>query len=178
MATEIRRQDPIELARQNWDGAGWHASSGGMALVTSVMRVQQVLLTTIDELLKPFGLTFARFEVLMLLEFSRRGELPVGKIGERLQVHPASVTNAVNRLEAAGHVTRRRNTDDGRSVLAAITPAGREVVLDAAAVLNTEVFAAVPLAAADGDELYGLLRRWRADFEDFDESATDRDLRT
>ena len=72
-------RDPIELAKQNWNGAGWGDSTAGMALVTSVMRVQQVLLTTIDDLLKPYGLTFARFEVLMLLQFSRAGELPVGK---------------------------------------------------------------------------------------------------
>ncbi len=167
-------RDPIELARENWNAAGWVDSSDGMALVTSVMRVQQVLLTTIDELLKPFGLTFARFEVLMLLEFSRAGELPVGKIGERLQVHPASVTNAVKRLEGAGHVTRRPNADDGRSVLAAITAQGRALVAEAAELLNAEVFTTVPLPATARDELYELLRRWRSHFEDFE----DRDLRT
>lgn len=160
-------RDPIELARENWAAAGWTGSTDGMALVTSVMRVQQVLLTTIDDLLKPFGLTFARFEVLMLLHFSRAGELPVGKVGERLQVHPASVTNAVNRLEGAGLVTRRPSTSDGRSVLASITAAGRAIALDAAAVLNAEVFASVPLSDGDRENLYGLLRRWRADFEDF-----------
>ncbi|NND75104.1 MAG: MarR family transcriptional regulator [Ilumatobacter sp.] len=162
-------RDPIELARDNWRSAGWADSSDGMALVTSVMRVQQVLLTTIDDLLRPFGLTFARFEVLMLLHFSRVGELPVGKIGERLQVHPASVTNAVNRLEGAGHVTRRPNADDGRSVLAAITAQGRALVLDAAATLNAEVFLNVPLPAAARHDLYELMRRWRSEFEDFDE---------
>ncbi len=61
----------------------------------------------------------------MLLFFSRRGELPVGLVGERLQVHPASVTNAVDRLESDGLVERRRNPSDGRSVLAAITVEGR-----------------------------------------------------
>ena len=54
--------------------------------------------------LRPFGLTFARYEVLMLLSFSTKGSLPLGKIGERLQVNAASVTNAVDRLEAQGLV--------------------------------------------------------------------------
>ncbi len=61
----------------------------------------------------------------MLLSFSRAGALPVGKMGERLQVHPASVTNAVDRLERDGYVARRSNPADGRGVLAEITAAGR-----------------------------------------------------
>lgn len=73
-----------------------------MAIVTSVMRVQQIFAGEVEAVLKPIGLTFARYEVLMLLDFSRSGQLPLGKIGERLQVHPASVTNAVDRLESDG----------------------------------------------------------------------------
>ena len=38
----------------------------------------------------------------MLLSFSTSGALPLSKIGERLQVHATSVTNVIDRLEAAG----------------------------------------------------------------------------
>ena len=116
--------DPIELARQNWVDAGWVDAADGMAFVTSLVRVHQLVLARIEELLRPYELTFARFEVLRLLAFSRRGVLPVGKVGERLQVHPASVTNAVQRLEGAGLVRRDANPRDGRSVLVTITPPG------------------------------------------------------
>ena len=133
-------RDPIELARRNWVAAGWPDAADGMALVTSIMRVQQLLLADIEGVLRPHGLSFARFEVLRLLAFTRRGELPVGKIGERLQVHPASVTNAVDRLEQAGLVARSANPADGRSIMAAITPAGRELVERCTAVLNDRVF--------------------------------------
>ena len=95
-----------------------------MAVVTSIMRVQQMLAAHVEHILRPLGLTFARYEVLMLLTFSRRGALPLGKIGERLQVHPASVTNAVDRLEDDGLVRRSPNPSDGRGVLAAISPGG------------------------------------------------------
>jgi DNA-binding MarR family transcriptional regulator len=134
------RQDPIELAHRNWVQAGWGEAADGMALVTSIMRVQQLYLGRIETLLRPHGLTFARFEVLRLLAFTRRGVLPVGKIGERLQVHPASVTNAVQRLVEAGLVERRQNPADGRSVLAEITPGGREIVARCTTVLNDDVF--------------------------------------
>ena len=94
--------DPIEEARRQWVAHGWGAAADGMAVVTSVMRVQQVFLGRVEELLRPLGLTFSRYEVLMLLGFTRRGSLPLGKIGERLQVHPASVTNAIDRSAASG----------------------------------------------------------------------------
>jgi hypothetical protein len=108
--------DPIELARRHWAQRGWSAAADGMALVTSIMRVQQELLARVDHELRQFDLTFARYEVLMLLEFSRHGRLPLGKIGERLQVHPASVTNVVQRLTDERLLRRVPNPEDGRSV--------------------------------------------------------------
>lgn len=159
--------DPIELACRNWVEHGWGGSADGMALVTSIMRVQQVLLARIEAILRPDGLTFARYEVLRLLGFSRRGAMPVGKIGERLQVHPASVTNAVQRLEADGLVTRSANPDDGRSVLAAITPTGRDLVERCTERLNAEVFSIVPIPAADQRRAFATLKSVRRAFGDF-----------
>ncbi len=160
------RPDPIELARRNWAAAGWADAADGMAFVTSVVRVQQLVLGRIEELLRPYGLTFARFEVLRLLAFSRQGVLPVGKVGERLQVHPASVTNAVQRLEDAGLVVRSANPRDGRSVLATITPTGRELVERCTTLLNTEVFAALPLGSSELDTGTAVLREVRRAFGD------------
>ena len=138
-----------------------------MAAVTSVMRVQQIMLREVEAVLKPLGLTFARYEVLMLLSFSRAGALPVGKMGERLQVHPASVTNAVDRLEHDGHVVRRRNPVDGRGVLAELTAAGRALADRATAALNAEVFADLPLSERELRTLYRILRRLRRASGDF-----------
>ena len=95
-----------------------------MRAVTSLMRAQQIVIGELDEILRKHGLTFARFEALVLLTFSRRGSLPLGKMGERLQVHPTSVTSIVRRLEAAGLVTRTPHPDDGRAVLCEITDRG------------------------------------------------------
>ena len=158
--------DPIELARQNWIDAGWPDAADGMAFVTSLVRVHQLLLARIEELLRPHQLTFARFELLRLLAFSRRGVMPVGKVGERLQVHPASVTNAVQRLEQAGLVRRDANPDDGRSVLATITPAGRELVERCTTLLNEAVFATLPLEPDRIDDGIDLLLGLRKAFGD------------
>lgn len=124
-------------------------------------------MTEIERLLRPHRLTFARFEVLRLLTFSRNGSLPIGKVGDRLQVHPASVTNAVQRLEADGLVARGTRPDDRRSVLVSVTPAGRRLVDRCTAVLNAEVFETLPMTAAAVRRTYTTLRRLRHDFGDF-----------
>lgn len=163
--------DPIAEARRQWSAHGWEDAAPTMAVVTSIMRVQQVLLGRADATLRPFGLTFPRYEVLMLLFFSRRGELPLGKIGERLQVNPASVTNAVDRLEAQGLVERSPNPADGRGTLARLTEAGRAGALAATAAVNDEVFSGIGVDAADVGHLYDLLRRVRRAAGDFDEPS-------
>ena len=118
--------DPIARAGVLWERR-W-GPSPAMLAVTSIMRAQQILLGELDALLKPYDLTFARYEALVLLTFSRTGALPLSKIGERLMVHPTSVTNTIDRLERQGYVIRRRNPRDGRGVLAEITERGGEVV--------------------------------------------------
>jgi len=152
--------DPIEIAAKNWRAAGWGDAADGMALVTGVVRAQQLLVAGVERRLRPLGLTFARFEVLRLLAFSRRGALPMGVVGQRLQVHPASVTSAVDRLESDGLVTRMRSEHDGRRVLVALTMKGHGVV-DAATVALNDLFATLPLTDGDIATANDLLARLR-----------------
>jgi len=162
--------DPIERAGSLWERnwPGQHADVyASMRAVTSIMRAQQILIAELDALLRPHGVTFSRYEALVLLSHSREGSLPLSKVGERLQVHATSVTNVIDRLEAAGLAKREPNPRDGRGTLAVITPAGREVVAKATAELNSARFG---LAALDGSELaevFVVLRRLRMDAGDF-----------
>ncbi len=159
--------DPIAEAQRQWVERGWGEAAPGMAAVTSVMRAHQIMLARVDEVLRPFGLTFARYEMLMLLLFSRGGALPLSKVGSRLQVHPASVTNVVDRLEAQGLVRRAPHPSDGRGVLAEITPAGRELAQQATAALNERVFAAPGLDPGRVQDLVGVLLELRRGAGDF-----------
>jgi len=157
--------DPIDDAARQW-GERWDGVPA-MHAVTSLMRVHQLVLGRLDALLRPHGLTFARYEALVLLVFSSRGSLPLGKMGERLQVHPTSITSIVQRLEASGFVVRRRHPDDGRAVLCEITDAGRRVVEEATAELVGSDFALGALDDARLGELSALLRPVRHDAGDF-----------
>lgn len=132
--------DPITEAHRQWVAHGWGAAADGMAAVTSIMRAQQIMQARVDQVLRPHGVTFARYELLMLLLFSRRGALPINRTSARLQVHPTSVTNAIDRLEGAGLVERQPHPTDRRITLVAITDAGRKLALAATVDLNAAVF--------------------------------------
>ncbi|MDS1270495.1 MarR family transcriptional regulator [Lipingzhangella sp. LS1_29] len=157
--------DPIERAHESWSDRWGH--SPAMAAVTSIMRAQQLLIGQLDATLKPYDLTFARYEALVLLTFSSSGTLPLGKIGERLMVHPTSVTNTIDRLEKQGLVRRLRNPRDGRGVLAEITEDGREVVEDATRDLLAIDFGLDCYSDAELGEIHSLFRRLRVSFGDF-----------
>jgi DNA-binding MarR family transcriptional regulator len=168
MSKAVRKKlpfDPIDEAARQW-GLRWDAVDQ-MHAVTSLMRVQQIVLAELDEILRPHGLTFARYEALVLLTFARAGSLPLGKMGERLQVHPTSVTSIVDRLEAAGHVVRRPHPVDGRAVLAEITDSGRAVVEAATADLVGARFALADVPAEQLRELSALLKPLRHVAGDF-----------
>ncbi len=157
--------DPIDEAARQW-GARW-TGVPPMHAVTSLMRVQQLVIARLDGILKPHGLTFARYEALVLLVFSSRGSLPLGKMGERLQVHPTSVTSIVRRLETAGLIDRRPHPDDGRAVLAVITDKGRSLVERATKDLVAAEFGLEALDEVALRELSEILRPIRAAAGDF-----------
>ena len=133
-----------------------------MAAVTSVMRVQQLLLAKVEDILKPYGLTFAAYEALQLLAFTRSGSLPMGKMGVRLMVHPAAVTNAISKLEQRGLVERSMSPDDRRVVLATITPDGRTLTDEATAALNQAAFGLPGMTTEQAAELTATLYTIRA----------------
>jgi hypothetical protein len=63
--------DPIDEARRQWVNHDWAQAADGMAAVTSIVRVQQIMLQRIDAVLRPLDLTFARYEILTLLSFTK-----------------------------------------------------------------------------------------------------------
>jgi DNA-binding MarR family transcriptional regulator len=160
-------RDPIAQARTNWEKAGWGDVADGMVAVTSVMRAHQILLARVESALRPYDLSFSRFELLRLLAFSRNGALPITKASDRLQVHVTSVTHAIRRLEASGLVRRVPHPTDGRTTLVEITELGRSTVEDATETLNRKVFADIGISEAQAQALVGAIETLRHSAGDF-----------
>jgi DNA-binding MarR family transcriptional regulator len=166
--------DPIDRAGDLW-AERWPQEEpdvyASMRAVTSIMRAHQILIAELDAMLRPYGITFSRYEALVLLVHSREGALPLSKIGERLQVHATSVTNVIDRLEAAGLVRREPNPRDGRGILAVITDDGREIAGKATAAFNAARFGMAALPLDDLRSLFSILRRLRVEAGDFGGTA-------
>ena len=159
--------DPIEEAGRQWRKHWGSSAAVPMMAVTSVMRVQQIWLARLNETLAPFELTFARYEALMLLYLSRAGSLPMGKIGNRLQVHPTSVTNLIDGLEKLDYAVRTPHPEDRRTTLATITARGRDVATAATDALNDSRFGTEPLRPGELRSLTEVLTRARREAGDF-----------
>ena len=167
MAFDPLPLDPIAEARRQWLAHGWSDAADGMTLVTSVMRAHQLLLARVEGTLKRFDLSFARYEMLQLLSFTKDGEIPMASATARLQVHPTSVSHTVQRLERDGLVERRPHPSDGRASLLALTDAGRTICAAAVEALNVEVFTDPGMPAQQLGELVRTLARFRESAGDF-----------
>lgn len=159
--------DPLAEAKRQWVAHGWTDAADGMTAVISVMRAQQLLLARVDAALKPFGLSFARFEVLRLLAFSRDGRLPLSSVVSRLQVHATTVTSTADRLVRDELIVREPHPHDGRAAMLSLTSDGRVLAERATAALNDEVFSKPGLSDSDTADLVAIVARLRRDAGDF-----------
>ncbi len=160
--------DPIEEAHRQWTEHGWGAVADGMAAVTSVVRAQQIMMARVDEALKPFGLTFSRYELLTLLTFTRSGALPMAKASARLQVHTDQRHQRGRSPRERGPGSPRPHPTDRRATLIEITDDGRDISRRATEALNEKVFADPGLSPDKLDSLVRILTELRSKAGDFD----------
>lgn len=152
--------DPVEASRERWVQQGWSDAAAGMAAVVSVMRAEQIFLGRATAILRPLGLTFARYQVLGMMRWA--APLTLGAVGQGLWITPATVTNAIDRLEAASLCRRASHPTDARATLVEITAKGRRLFDRAVERLNTELFGTVGLAEEELDLLVELIGKIRA----------------
>jgi DNA-binding MarR family transcriptional regulator len=152
--------DPVEASRERWIEQGWEDEAAGMAAVVSVMRAEQIFLNRAATVLRPLGLTFARYQVLGMLRWT--SPLTLGSVGRRLWITPATVTSAVDRLEKAGLCRRAAHPTDARATFVEITVKGRRLFDDAVEALNADLFGNVGLDDEEIELLVGLIGKIRA----------------
>ena len=157
----------VVRAEQNWVDRGWADAAPGMALVLELAQVHHVLIERIQEILRPFDITFARFEVLRALSFRPAGRDTISALGDCLQVHSTSVSSAVDLLEKQGLARRVEHDRDRRRVYVVITAQGKARVDEATAVLTERLFADLGLSKRQMVQLWAVLRSFRLNSGDF-----------
>jgi len=154
--------DPVDEAGRQWRRRWGTESVPPLAAVASILRIHQILIARLNDALAPFELTMARYEALMLLFLSRRGTLPLAKLGARLQANPTSAASLAEALEQRGYATRAPDPRDAHATLVTITERGRQVAAEATALLNKQQFGTAPLRDQELVALTEILRRVRA----------------
>jgi MarR family transcriptional regulator, organic hydroperoxide resistance regulator len=106
----VKRQYPLPLDSQL-----------GFSLYGAFMAVGRAYKPWLDKL----GLTYPQYLVLSALW--EADDQTIGGIASRLDLEPSTITPLVKRLEAAGHIVRKRNPGDERQVKVSLTDQGRAV---------------------------------------------------
>jgi DNA-binding MarR family transcriptional regulator len=105
-------------------------------------------------LLEPLQLTHPQY--LVMLALWQETPLTVTRLGELLQLEPATLSPLLKRLEATGYIDRRRDPKDERALQVTLTDAGRQLRSDALAIPGA-VMERLELTRADVEALHGHL---------------------
>ncbi|WP_270483430.1 MarR family transcriptional regulator [Gordonia sp. w5E2] len=99
--------------------------------------------------LRELGLTYPQYLVMLVLW--EEESVPIGRLGERLQLDSGTVSPLVRRLESMGHVERRRSPDDERSTIVSLTESGAALGEKSDCVMAALVDALTDPAESDAD---------------------------
>lgn len=94
----------------------------------SVARTEAVLSDGIEWLLEPHGLTLTQYNVLRVLRGAESAGLCRNEIRDRLITRMPDVSRLLDRMEAAGLISRVRSSEDRRQVNTTLTAKGRKLV--------------------------------------------------
>ena len=159
--------DQVDRILAQWRAEGPELDVAPMGTMGRLKRLTVHLSQEVERVIAEHGLSAASFDVLATL---RRSGPPYALSPSALidwtMVTSGTMTNRIDRLEAAGLVARTRNPRDGRGFLVALTEAGFRLI-DAAVtahVANQQRLAAA-LGPQERADLDRLLAKWLAAFE-------------
>jgi len=110
------------------------------------------------------GISLAEYRLLRALADSPHARSSRVDLAQAVGLTPSGVTRALRPMEKLGMVSTVKSKRDARLAIAALTPAGRELVDDAAGVVRDvmkSLLEKAPNASAQLDVLIGLLNDFR-----------------
>ncbi len=159
--------DRVARAHQQWLRERPELDSTPMLVIARLHRLAAHLTAELLPVYAQYGLGEGEFDVLATLRRSGPPyELAPGELARYTMVTTGAVSKRLDRLEAAGLVSRRPSEADGRGRHVALTAAGRELIDDAyAAHMRNEARLVGALSPDDRAHLERLLSQWLGQFE-------------
>lgn len=85
-----------------------------------------------DELRQAHGISLTEYEILVRLSERDGAQMRMAHLADAVAHSRSRVTHTVSRMEKHGWVARSQTPEDGRGVVATMTPAGRALLEEAA----------------------------------------------
>ncbi|MFO0814660.1 MAG: MarR family transcriptional regulator [Gemmatales bacterium] len=114
LQSELRKKKPFEVIEEE--------------LFLNLWRTTEHLVRPFTQFFKEKGLTGSQYNVLRILRGHGEAGVACHEIAEQMVSYDPDLTRLLDRLEAAGLVTRERCTTDRRVIIACITPLGLKLL--------------------------------------------------
>lgn len=116
-------RDLVSATRDEFERRGGVAHRE-FAILLEVERINRLIQALAQPHLTASGLTYAGWQALMALAYSKHQALPMAKLAERVASHPTTITRTIDRLVRHGYVRRVPNDDDRRVTVVEILSDG------------------------------------------------------
>ena len=95
-------------------------------VMMAIVRAAELFKKESGAIFKNYGLTFAQYNVLRILDATLNGKNTITNVSRIMLVSGANMTGVAKRLEKSGFLIRRGDANDERITLLEITPKGRQ----------------------------------------------------
>ena len=169
--------DHVDRLIEEWHSQRPDVDTSPMAIVARLSRLSRILERRVEDLYRSFGLNQSQFGVLAALRRSGPPyRLSPTELYSALLISSGAMTNLLERLHDAGLIERVPAAHDGRSMLVALTPAGKRLIDRILAPhYENERRLLAALSPKEQEQLAGLLRRLLLSFEEDLASRVDGD---
>ncbi|MCE8524609.1 MarR family transcriptional regulator [Ruegeria pomeroyi] len=121
--------DHVDVIIRQWAAERPDLDTRAMAVIGRVARLSMAFGQGMQKNFARNGLNAAKFDVLAtLLRSGPPYALSPGALLDATMVASGTMTNRIDRLEQDGLVERRKNPEDSRSVIIALTPRGLTLI--------------------------------------------------
>jgi DNA-binding MarR family transcriptional regulator len=153
--------DGVDAILDQWHRERPDLDTSAIGVIGRISRLAREIERRLEPVYAASGLEPGWYDVLATLR--RAGppfRLRPTDFAATLMLTSSGTTKRLDRLEAAGHITRQPDPSDRRGVLITLTPKGRSLIDEAASThLANERRILAGLTAAERSQLAGLLRK-------------------